>query len=191
MGRLAQGLKGRVKGTNTIYFINKNQVPKDRWKYVTYGCICANDRPEKEDPYRIWITIGGDRINYNEDCGTPTAYLLAVKLLLNIIFYTAGPKFFTMDIKNFYLNTPLPRYEYFRFKISDMPDDFIKSYVLYQKATKEGYLYVECRRGMYGLPYAGLIAQELPEKYWRSTVTPNAKWHQVYGLTSVVPSNSH
>ena len=40
--RLAQGLKGRVEGTNTIYFINKNQVPQDRWKDVTYGRICAN-----------------------------------------------------------------------------------------------------------------------------------------------------
>ena len=42
IGRLAQGLKGRVEGTNRIYFVNKNQVPQDRWKDVTYGCICAN-----------------------------------------------------------------------------------------------------------------------------------------------------
>ena len=42
IGRLAQGLKGIVEGTNRIYFVNKNQVPQDRWKDATYGCICAN-----------------------------------------------------------------------------------------------------------------------------------------------------
>ena len=69
-----------------------------------------------------------------------------------------------MDIKNFYLNTPLPRYEYLRLKISEMPDDVIKAYVLDKKSTNEGDVYVECRRGMYGLPYAGLIYQGLSKK---------------------------
>jgi hypothetical protein len=37
-GRLTQGLKdGRVKGTNTIFFIKKEEVPKERIKDVTYG----------------------------------------------------------------------------------------------------------------------------------------------------------
>ena len=138
IGRLAQGLKGRVEGTNTICFINKNEFPQDQWKDVTYCRICANYRPEKEYPYRIRITIGGDRINYNEDCGTPTLDLLTVKLLLNSIVSTPGAKLFTMDIKNFYLNTPLPRYEYLRIKIGDIPYDVIKAHVLDKKATKEG-----------------------------------------------------
>ena len=134
--RLAQGLKVIVEGTNTIYFINKNKVPQDRWKDVTYGRIGANYQPEKEDPYRIRLTIGGDRINYNEDCGIPIADLLTVKLLLNSIVSTPGAKFFTMDIKDFYLNINLPRYEYLRLKISDMPDNVIKAYGLYKKSTK-------------------------------------------------------
>jgi hypothetical protein len=36
-GRLAQGVGGIYKGTNTIFFIHKNQVPHDRMKDVTYG----------------------------------------------------------------------------------------------------------------------------------------------------------
>jgi hypothetical protein len=35
VGRLAQGVGGRVKGTNTIFFIIKDQVLKDRVKGVT------------------------------------------------------------------------------------------------------------------------------------------------------------
>ena len=42
IGRLAQGLKGRVEGTNTIYFINKDESPQEQWKDVTYCRICAN-----------------------------------------------------------------------------------------------------------------------------------------------------
>jgi hypothetical protein len=49
-GRLAQGVGGRVKGTNTIFFIFKDQVPKDRIKDVThgsYGCDIKQNKEEK------------------------------------------------------------------------------------------------------------------------------------------------
>ena len=36
-GRLANGVGGRIKGTNTIQFIRRQDVPKDRRKDVTYG----------------------------------------------------------------------------------------------------------------------------------------------------------
>jgi hypothetical protein len=36
----------------------------------------------------------------------------------------------TMDIQDFYLNTPMARYEYMQLKISDMPDDVIERYNL-------------------------------------------------------------
>ena len=57
---------------------------------------------------------GGDRVNYLGDAGTPTADLLIVKILLNSIISTANAKFMTIDIKDFYLNTPMARYEYMR-----------------------------------------------------------------------------
>ena len=99
LGRLAQGIPGIVQGTDTIVFIHKNEVPSDRWKDVTYGRICANFRPEKEDPHRIRLTVGGNLINFPGDCGTPTAGMLTVKILLNSIISTPGAKFMTIDIK--------------------------------------------------------------------------------------------
>jgi hypothetical protein len=64
IGRLAQGIQGRVKGTNTFYFIKQNQIPNDRTKDVTYARICCKVRPEKiNEPNRCRITVGGDRIN--------------------------------------------------------------------------------------------------------------------------------
>jgi hypothetical protein len=42
-----------------------------------------------------------------------------------------------------------------------MPEDVIKHYHLCDIATPDGYVYCEIRQGMYGLPQAGIIAQEL------------------------------
>eukprot|EP00804_Cyclotella_cryptica_P015317 CCRYP_005419-RA/>CCRYP_005419-RA protein AED:0.43 eAED:0.43 QI:0/0/0/1/0/0/2/0/159 len=54
---------------------------------VTYGRIVANYRP-KGDPYRIRLTVGGNRITYPGDCGTPTADMLTTKILLNSVIST-------------------------------------------------------------------------------------------------------
>jgi len=112
LGRLAQGLPGIVKGTDTIVYIPKADVPHDRWKDVTYGHIVANLCPEKDDPYRIRLTVGGNRINFPGDCGTPTADLITVKILLNSVISTKTAKCMTIDIKDFYLNTPMNHLEF-------------------------------------------------------------------------------
>jgi len=184
IGRLAQGIKGRVTGTNTMFFIHKGEVPKDRIRDTTYGRITCMFRPEKEEQNRTRLTMGGDRINYPDDCGTPTADLLTVKLLLNSVISTVGAKFFTLDIKDFYLNTPMKRFEYMRLKMTDIPDEVIEEYALNDKATPDGFVYVEVRRGMYGLPQAGLLAQELLEErladegYYQSEYTPGLWSHK-------------
>eukprot|EP00804_Cyclotella_cryptica_P019806 CCRYP_009697-RA/>CCRYP_009697-RA protein AED:0.19 eAED:0.25 QI:0/0/0/1/1/1/2/0/745 len=178
LGRLAQGIPGTVKGTNTIVFIAYNEIPPQRRKDVTYGRIVANYRPEKEDPYRIRLTVGGNRITYPGDCGTPTADMLTTKILLNSVISTKGARFMTIDIKDFYLNTPMVRPEYMRLKLSDIPDHIIKLYKLDKLVTTDGYVYVLIQKGMYGLPQAGIIAQQLLEKrlalkgYRQSSITP-------------------
>ena len=94
----------------------------------------------------------------------------------------------TLDIKNFYLKTPMKRYEYLRLKITTLPDEIIEEYKLKDKVDSKGYVYVEVRRGMYGLPHAGLIAQQLLEQrlqkhgYEQSKITPGFwkhKWRPI------------
>ena len=41
----------------------------------------------------------------------------------------------TIDIKDFYLNTPMSRYEYMRLKLSDLSANFFKQYDLTAKVT--------------------------------------------------------
>jgi len=59
----------------------------------------------------IAIDAQGNIVHYPGDTGTPTADLLTIKLLLNSIISTPNAKFMTMDITDFYLKTPMARYE--------------------------------------------------------------------------------
>ena len=126
----------------------------------------------------------GNKINYPEDCGTRTADLLTVKLLLNSVISTPGAKFMTLDISNFYLMTPLKRREYVKMKLADFPDNVVEHYKLKEKATSDGFVYVAVKKGMYGLPQSGILAQELLEKrlnkhgYHQSKFTPGLWTHE-------------
>jgi hypothetical protein len=44
--RLAQGMPGQAKGTDTIFFIPRHMVPKARTRDATYGLITCLVRPE-------------------------------------------------------------------------------------------------------------------------------------------------
>ena len=107
LGGIAQGMIGRVKGTDTIFFIENSDIPADQWKDVTYGCIVVSYRPEKSDPNCTRLPVGGDRVNYPGDCGTPMTDLLTVKLLFKSTISTPGARFMTLDIKYFYLMNPM------------------------------------------------------------------------------------
>ena len=68
-GPLSQGVGGRVKDTNTVLFINKSDVPQERFRDVTYGKFVCNVCSEKEEKNRTRLTMGGNRINYpNNHC---------------------------------------------------------------------------------------------------------------------------
>ena len=122
--------------------------------------------------------VGGNLIDYPWDVGTATAKMLLVKIFFNSVILTPGAKFMTMDIRNFYLGTPLKRKEYMRIKITDIPQEIIDEYKLNEIVTPEGWVYVEISCGMYCLPQSGIIAQEQLQKrleahgYKQSTIIP-------------------
>ncbi len=92
--------------------------------------VACEVRPEKDDPDRTRITIGSNRICYLGNMGTNTALLELLKLLLNSVLYRKGAWFSTINLKNFYLDTPMPDPEYVCIKLSDIPDKFTKEYNL-------------------------------------------------------------
>lgn len=61
--RLADGNGSDMqKGTNTIRFISHQQLPAGR--FPTYGRLVVSVRPNKDDMYRVRLTVGGDKVNY-------------------------------------------------------------------------------------------------------------------------------
>jgi hypothetical protein len=63
----------------------------------------------------------------------------------------------TMDISDFYPNTPMDRYEYLRIPITAIPDCIMEEYKL-EPLIHNGFVVVELRKGIYGLPQAGILA---------------------------------
>ena len=70
----------------------------------------------------------------------------------------------TIDIKDFYLNTTMPRYEHMRLKLCDIPEDIALHYNLASKFKNDRYVYTEIRCEIYGLTQLGLLAQQLLER---------------------------
>ena len=184
-GRLANGVGGRIKNpTNTIKFIRRKDIPKDRKKDVTYGSFVCSVRPEKKEKNRTRFTVGGNRINYPGEVATPTADMLVAKMLFNSVISTKGARFMTMDISNFYLMTPLTRPEYIRISLKDIPEEIIIEYKLREIADDKGQVYIQANKGMYGLPQSGRLANELLEKrlnkrgYHQSKLVPGLYKHE-------------
>jgi hypothetical protein len=107
--------------------------------------------------------------------------LLELIILLNSMLSCKGARFSCIDLKNFYLDTPMPDSEYVRVKISDIPAEFIEEYDLAGR-DRDGWIYFEIRQGCYGLLQAGILANELlrsrliVEGYYKSASTPGL-WH--------------
>jgi hypothetical protein len=78
-GRLAQGVGGRIEGSNTIYAIPRPAVPRN--KTVTYGRFVVDVRPNKEEVQRVRLIVGGNLINYDGDVSTRSANLIRSKCL--------------------------------------------------------------------------------------------------------------
>ena len=78
----------------------------------------------------------------------------------NSVISTPGAKYACADVKNFYLETPLNRYEYMRMPINLIPQEIIDLYDLAPK-VKNGYVYMEIQKGMYGLPQSGILSNKL------------------------------
>jgi hypothetical protein len=65
--------------------------------------------------------VGGDQIEYPGDKLTRTSGLTTAKMLFNSTISTPGARFLAIDIKDFYLNTPLESNKYMVVLMSSLP----------------------------------------------------------------------
>jgi hypothetical protein len=91
--------------------------------------------------------VGGDRLDYSGDVTTSTADITTSKILISITLSTEDAAMMMMDIKNYYLGTPLPRFEYMKMLLSRFPEEIIQKYNLNALAV-DGWVYIEILKGM-------------------------------------------
>ena len=78
---------------------------------------------------------------------TETANLTTAKVHFNSVILTPKARFMTMDLKDFYLGTPMSRYKYMLVPVTMIPDNIIQQYNL-SKLIVNGYVYVKICKGM-------------------------------------------
>ena len=158
IGQLAQGVGTRMPSReNTIFFITKNKLPAGIT--VTYGIIVARIRPKKAETHLTRLTVGKILINFPGDDTTPIADLITSKLIFNSVLSTKTMKFMCADIANFYINNTMNRYEYTNLPLEIIPEKIIQQYNL-RNLSKKGFVYMEVQKCIYGLPWAGKIAND-------------------------------
>ena len=120
----------------------KSEAPRD--KKVTYGRIVVEENPNKVEPNRTRLTVGGNLIEFEGKFSTPTDKLQTIKILFNSILSKKGVKFMTVDVKNFYLNTPLVKgkEDYMRIHLKLIPENIIEEYNLESLVDDKGLVYI-------------------------------------------------
>jgi hypothetical protein len=119
----------------------------------------------------------------------PTADLTTAKHLIDSTISTPGVIFLGIDLANFYLITPMPNPKYMRLRLDIIPEEIIVAYNLRESATHDGGVYIEIRKGMYGLPQARILANQLFEKqlaakgYYQCQHTPGLWQHMWRSIT--------
>ena len=111
-GCLAQGMGGRIEGTDTIKFLRYHEMLKNRRPtYVRFVCEIHPQKAEKE---RTRLMVGGNLIDYPDTVTTRTCDLVTFKMHIYITLSQPNRKYCSFDVKNFYLNTPMEHSEYMK-----------------------------------------------------------------------------
>ena len=89
LGRLAQGIRD-VKGNDVVDVISKSEVPIDH--IVTDVNMVCDYRHHKDEKYRVCLTVGGDRLVYNDNAASPGGITVGNKTVITKIYMTHNPK---------------------------------------------------------------------------------------------------
>ena len=91
------------------------------------------------------ITVGGNRLTYPDNAGSPASNITETKIIVNLVISDAhkGAKFMSMDIKDYFLNTPMDQPEYMKVSYKHIPPNIRTGYNLNAKVTTNGYIYIK------------------------------------------------
>jgi hypothetical protein len=99
-------------------------------RFATYANFVCDIRPNKAEKYRVRLTAGGDRLEFPGDPSSPAVATTDSKIHINSTISDAkkGARYMVMDIKNFFLGTPLHYFQYLRIHASMIPQEIFDEY---------------------------------------------------------------
>jgi hypothetical protein len=106
-----------------------------------YGKIVCDYKPHKKEKECVRLTVSGSILDYSGDVTTSTADIETFKILINSTLSTEDATMIMMDIKNYDLGTPLPRFEYMKMLLSRFSEEIIQKYNLNALAV-DGWVYI-------------------------------------------------
>jgi hypothetical protein len=166
-GQCTQGLhkscsvNDTILGNNTVVSIFLDQVPAGR--KVTYAIFVCTMQPGKAEVFQMRMVVGGDCLDAYQDVRSPAVGVVNTKLHLNSVISDAhlGARYCTGDLKDFFLVSNMPIYQYMRVHCRYVPQEIINEYDLTnQHFSSKGFVYLEIRKCMYGLKEAAILAYD-------------------------------
>ena len=106
-------------------FIHPSEIsPNEK---ITYASFVCDHRPLKPEKWRTRLVIGGDKLPYYHDAGSPAANLIETKPLLNSVISDThqGAYFMTLSLKDHFLTSPMPNPTYMKIPSRFIPKDII------------------------------------------------------------------
>ena len=104
-------------------------------------------------------------------------------IFLNSIISTKDRKSMGVDIKSYYLTTPMNRPTYIFINITDIPDEIVTQYNIHDY-FHNGKIFFKVTKGIYGLPQAGRLENDRLQKYLKkhgytqNTLIPDLLTHE-------------
>jgi hypothetical protein len=167
-----------------MFLYQAHKRPENR--RITYGKKVCNYKPHKKKKEHIRLAVGGERLDYSGDATISTADITTFKILVNSTLSTEDAAMMLMDIKNYYISTPLPQFEYMKILLSRFPEEIIQKYSLNAEIVQrynlsalavDGWAYIEIQKRHVRIETSGIT---------RQPITANA-----FGTIWILPCTPH
>ena len=118
-----------------------------------YTRFIRDQWPLKTEECRAQLVVGGDKLIYISDSGSPTTTLAEIKLLINsVILYTKyGSCFLVVTLKPFSWLLSLENPEYMKANLKLFPTDIREKYAPQTLLHIDDFVYININKVMYGL----------------------------------------
>ena len=127
-------------------------------------------------------------VSYKGNLLVCTADINTAKIHWNSVISNKKAKYMCLDIKKNYLTAALKYFKYMKIPLALFPSWIVEQYNL-TKQQKDGWVYLEMRRAVWGLSQAGILANKklrrklVPFGYYKCVKTPGLWKHESQLLT--------